>query len=433
MRSPERNNTPPPTAEIEHLDDFEAADLALRGIQRVTEDRLRQEALKKAEEEELAKKRAALDDDDYEYWYGDHDDDYNDYDDYEDDDRGWGEIREDELEREQKFELFTIPPKIIAEYKLPEDLPDGVAIMGGTARSLARRIVTGDKEPVRDLDLVFIPELADADNPPTYEELNHLSAKYMPDDYSYGHGISTEHLENYFKERDLTVNQCLIAGNKLLMTRAAYDDFQENIIRPSFYEQRKTDEPISDRIFLKALLLQATFSDFTDSYPTLEDFDVEEIDREIEENKHHYIRISPFNIALTMNKAMGRDARIAMKFTENLVDWDLVDEEYLGHPMLLARDARNLCYNFNFYPNDNPIEGMRDDPLDYRSLEEEFKGLEHYQSTDPAVRAAMREYDSTSPKQDDDFYPERFSGAYTRDDYDWINHTRQYQDKNSED
>jgi len=423
MKSPEYNNAPPPVAEVEHFSDFEAADLALRGTKRIAKEKHETEERKLQELELLELEPSGgsenveeLDEDDYDY-----DEDYSDYEDYYD----WGESREEELEREQKFELFTIPPKIIEEYNLPDDLPDGVAIMGGTARSLARRLVAGDKEPVRDLDLVFIPELADRDNPPTDNEIEALSQKYMPDDYAYGHGIGTEHLESYFGTRDLTINQCLVAGNKLLMTRAAYDDFQENIIRPSYYEQNKDNKPISERMFLKALLLQAVFSEFTDSFPTLEDFGLDEIDREIDENAYDDIRISPFDVALTMNKAMGRGAQIAMKFTENLVDWNIVSNSYLNRPMRLARDARDLCYSFEYCTNDTPLDGLADDPLDYHNLEEEFQGLQHYQSADPAVRAAMREYDSPDP----DIHgepTEKVYRAYTKDDYAWMNREGEY-------
>lgn len=340
------------------------------------------------------------------------------YDRDEEYDEDWGELREEELEREHKFELFTIPREVIAEYNLPKDLPDGVAIMGGTARSIARRMVTGDKEPVRDLDLVFIPELADIDNPPSDEELDHLSAKYMADDYAHGHGIGTDNLEDYFDGRDFTVNQCLVAGNKLLMTRAAYDDFQENIIRPSFREQTYDNEPTTTRQLMRALLLQSVVAGFSSSYPTLEDFCTNEIDQEIEENFNVYdIRLRPFEVAITMNKALSRGAETANRFTNNLVDWDIVTSDYANEPLHLARKLHDNCYNFEFRPGDGPLG---DEPLDYRSLEEEFN-LGNFQTNDPELRAAMREYDSHDIANPYRNVQEKMAGRYAKGDYDWVN------------
>lgn len=146
--------------------------------------------------------------------------------------------------------------------------------MGGAARSLARRLVADENEPVRDLDLVYIQEFDTAAEQLDDETLDKLSAKYMPDDYSYGHGMQRDSLRNYFATRDLTINQCLIAGNKMLMTRAAYDDLQENILRPSFYEQPKEWYTCNHRILLKILLLQTILKETTKSYPTLEEVSV---------------------------------------------------------------------------------------------------------------------------------------------------------------
>lgn len=362
--------------------------------------------------------------------------DFEEFEDYEpyEDDGNWdeeedgyeeemdgGEERVEELERERQFETFTLPKELIREYDLPR-LPKGVAIMGGTARSVARRVVTGDAEPVRDLDLVYIPELDKSEEGLSEEELEELSKEYMPDDYMNGHGIQTEELENYFLTRDFTINQCLVYGDQLVMTRAAYDDFQENIIRPSYDTQPYAETPINQRLFLKALMMQTVLTTVTSSYPTLEEFNLRNIDEEIEERERFDqddLRLNPFEIALTMNKVMSRGAEVATRFVESLIDYDVVDEYYWGQPLHLAREARDRCYSFEY----RPLEDWEDDELEYDSLEEEFAGLENFQTHDPAVRKAMSEYRSgrKTGKQARETIAEKKSGEYSAADYQWAN------------
>lgn len=429
---------PPPQYETEHFDDFATADLALRGAKRVAEEKRREAEQQKWQEggiseEEFEENKSLERAEDYDERYDEnedydedgYDDEYDEYDeyDYEEDEPYYGELREEEQERESKFELMTIPKEILEEYDLPQDLPDGVAIMGGTARSIARRMVTGDKEPVRDLDLVFIPELADVDNPPDKEALDRLSAKYMPDDYAYGHGIGTDNLENYFGGRDFTVNQCLVAGDKLLMTRAAYDDFQENIIRPSFHRQSYENEPTNTRQLARALLLQSVVAGFSSSYPTLEDFCTKKIDREIKECQGKDVRLDSFQLAVAMNKALSRGAETANRFANILADWDIVASDYVDEPLHLARELRDNCYSFDFRPGEEEPE---EEPLDHRSLDQEISGLSKFRTSDPAVREALREYEShdlADPYRD---IRERKGGAYSQGDYDWVNRTGEF-------
>ena len=189
----------------------------------------------------------------------DHDEDaYGDYDDYDDDDdynsyyNGDNErleVKEDEL----KIREIPLPENILKRYDFIEKLPSGIAIMGGVARSVAREILTGEKEPIRDIDLV---EITDNEDESTVdpELLDELAQTYMPDDYAFGHGIGLDTLEDYFSTRDLTINECLIKDGKLLVSELAENDFKENIIRPTYYEAPYDGDKLSGRLFLKAIL-----------------------------------------------------------------------------------------------------------------------------------------------------------------------------------
>lgn len=404
MKSAERINASNST-EVEHFEDFEAMDVALRGLKRVLADRPKPATVAGEESQATDDSEIEPTEEMDEYW----EDDYDDYDSYDDDydyEYDAGDERLEELEREKQFEVLTIPQEILEEYNLPQDLPAGVAVMGGTARSLARRVVTGDKEPVRDLDLIYIAEFSDPDNPVSPEDLEEVSEKYMPDDFAYGHGIKREHLENYFGSRDFTMNQCLVVGNKLLMTRAAYDDFQENIIRPSYDRKPREYSPLSDSDFMRGLLFLTVLQDCTSSYPMAEDLMSGRYDEYDEP-----FGVSGFQIALTLNKAMSRGVRTAMHFTETLADYDLIDEDYIDEPLRLAKAiADDGDVSFHFRPVDTEIEEGEKD-------EDETFDTKIASPMRRGVRKALREYESRDRKR----WTEPLSGKYTKADYDKVN------------
>ena len=49
----------------------------------------------------------------------------------------------------------------------------------------------------------------------------------MPDDYTFGHGVGNDTIDNYFKSRDFTINQSLIMDGKLIISDLAYNDFKK--------------------------------------------------------------------------------------------------------------------------------------------------------------------------------------------------------------
>lgn len=339
------------------------------------------------------------------------DEEYDEYDDWEEDAQDEGDERTEELEREKQFEVLTIPREILEEYDLPE-LPESLAIMGGTARSVARRIVAGDTELVRDLDLVYIPELGNDDTKLSSAELDDLSKEYMPDDYMYGRGIQTEELENYFLTRDFTMNQCLIYQDKLMLTRAAYDDLQENIIRPSYDTQPNAETPISERLFLKALMMKAILATAGVS-ATLEEFGMGQIDEEMAERvrEGEDLRLGAPNIAPALNRAMSQGAEITQEFVNALVESGVVPDYYQGRPLLLAHRIKDKCDDFTYQPDDD----WKNEEI-YDSLDETIMELPDRRRTySSAMREAMQEYESYFQIK------ERETGEYSPEEYEWVN------------
>lgn len=352
-------------------------------------------------------------DDDYDHGedaYGDYDDDYDDYDDdddynsYYNGDNERLEVKEDEL----KIREIPLPENILKRYDFIEKLPSGIAIMGGVARSVAREILTGEKEPIRDIDLVEITD-NEGESAVDPELLDELAQTYMPDDYVFGHGIGLDTLEDYFSTRDFTINQCLIKDGRLLVSELAENDFKENIIRPTYYEVPYDGDKLSGRLFLKAILMQTVISQISESIPLLEDVHV------------NFQYIGYFDTAVFLNKAMSRGVETAVKFTENLAEWGgVINPEFAGRPMALAKDLLTNVYNFKFRPS---TDERFHEPEESRDMSGFFvpKAMQEYYSSDPVIARAIDEYDSGLDYSNDGNDGEPVSGYYTQEDYDEIN------------
>lgn len=328
-------------------------------------------------------------------------DNYDDADDYD----YYGEERTDFDEEKLTLQEIPLPQEILDRYPFLSKLPHGVAVMGGVARSIAREIITGDREPIRDIDLVNILD-ENGDSAVDAETLDALSQRYMFDDYSFGHGIEDDTLENYFQTRDFTINQSLIMDGKLIISDFAYNDFQENIIRPTYFEHPHNQAFKNDRLFLKALMLRSVLSQVTSSIPLIEDIYIDDP------------HIEPFNIALFLNKSMSRDAETARIFTEDLADWDVIDTRYAGRPVALAKVLLSHVYSFEFRPS---TDGQFQDILGCEDLNGFFipRAMTEYSASDPVIRQAIAEYkDNPIGSHNGE---ERITGRYTQDEYDKIN------------
>lgn len=345
-----------------------------------------------------------------EYAYDDYDDGYDDYDDdddynsYYNGDNERLEVKEDEL----KIREIPLPENILKRYDFIEKLPSGIAIMGGVARSVAREILTGEKEPIRDIDLVEITN-NEGESAVDPELLDELAQTYMPDDYVFGHGIGLDTLEDYFSTRDFTINQCLIKDGRLLVSELAENDFKENIIRPTYYEVPYDGDKLSGRLFLKAILMQTVISQISESIPLLEDVYV------------NFQYIGYFDTVVFLNKAMSRGVETAVKFTENLAEWGgVINPEFAGRPMALAKDLLTNVYNFKFRPS---TDERFHEPEESRDMSGFFvpKAMQEYYSSDPVIARAIDEYDSDPDYRNDDNDSESTSGYYTQKDYDKIN------------
>ena len=345
-------------------------------------------------------------------YYGEENYDDGEYDEEDGYDDDYGEERADFDEEKLTLQEIPLPAEILERYSFLSELPHGVAVMGGVARSLAREIITGEREPIRDIDLINITD-EDGNSEVDYDTLDELSRKFMPDDYTFDHGIGNDTLDHYLRTRDFTVNQSLIKDGKLIVSNFAYNDFQENIIRPTYFEHPYDGDDISSRLFLKALMMRSVFSQISDSIPLIEDMEQPEY-------------IGSFDIALFLNKAMSRGARTARVFTEDLADWDIISEEYAGRPVALAKALLENVNTFEFRPS---TDERFKDIQECEDMNGFFipPAMSHYHASNPVIRRAIAEYENGLDEPIDSG-KERVSGYYTQAEYDEINRSSTYDD-----
>ena len=382
----------PESFENEQESDPDIAELAVNGLSRVT-----------------SKQEDDTDDDNY-YGKNNYDDgEYDEEDGYDDD---YGEERADFDEEKLTLQEIPLPAKILERYSFLSELPHGVAVMGGVARSIAREIITDEREPIRDIDLINITD-EEGNSEVDYNTLDELSRKFMPDDYTFDHGVRNDTLDHYFRTRDFTVNQSLIKDGKLIVSDFAYNDFQENIIRPTYFEHPYDGDDISSRLFLKALMMRSVFSQISDSIPLIED---------MEQPEH----IGSFDIALFLNKAMSRGARTARIFTEDLADWDIISEEYADRPVALAKALLEDVNTFEFRPS---TDERFKDIQECEDMDGFFipPAMSHYHASNSVIRRAIAEYEDGLDKPIGNG-EERVSGYYTQAEYDEIKRSSSYND-----
>lgn len=204
------------------------------------------------------------------------------------------------------IDVHDVPESILQEFDLHE-LPRSIGIIGGAARAVALRLLTGENSPIRDIDLLALDELGII---PEDQRLD-LSRVYMPDDTAYGHPMAREEsISRYFRTRDLTINEIIVVDGALILTAAAKQALTKKMIVPTQYETYWGNS-IGPKITIKALLMSAVFEI---------EFGGSEIDATLCDN------VDDFYIALGFNKAFQYGQEVAVRFVELLCSKGYVEE-----------------------------------------------------------------------------------------------------------
>lgn len=219
------------------------------------------------------------------------------------------------------------------------ELPDGYCIIGGAARSVAFAVLHPQKTPppIRDLDVGYI-----VDQNPDMSLYDEISAKYMADDYTFGHGAQEiGDIESYMNSRDFTMNQVILQGNRLTITRRAVDDIKRGIIRFAEYgdnwypDHERDNKYVSDRLMMKAQLQRAVL-----------------------EREGYTVRVDPearvrqsndyFHLALFIQKAFEYGDDVPEDFVDNLRKAGIFGDEIEGSMPDIMDRINNELLNWPF-------------------------------------------------------------------------------------
>lgn len=178
------------------------------------------------------------------------------------------------------------------------DLPEGYGYKGGAARHLLQSALgMPHKHPPRDYDLV---RTAETEPEPGMDAA--LARRFMERDFHYGDGVEAlSDIDAYLAERDLTINEILAIGDKVILTDLALEDTVRRRLRLTEFE-RNAYGTVGPKMRAKMLRLVA---ESMDHYLHAEDWEQE-------------VSIDSFWIAVHLDRAMDRGRETAARFIEIL-------------------------------------------------------------------------------------------------------------------
>ena len=202
------------------------------------------------------------------------------------------------------------------------ELPAGYGVKGGAARAIAAYTLFGEVLPVRDVDLVALPN---ADMSLARE----LAAKYMPDDYHTGIGAETvETITDLISERDFTINEVAVVGGQVFITEDAFTALRDKKIELA-------DEIPGNKMKAKAQLLAAAL-EAADFNPTVsEELAVDDI--------------NPFWCGLMLNRALEQGYDVAQLYTDRInasAGTDFKSPEELAVQILEDEGLHNVSFSY---------------------------------------------------------------------------------------
>lgn len=187
-----------------------------------------------------------------------------------------------------------------------ERLPDGYAYKGGAARALLLRALDIDSSYIpRDLDIVRT-----VDNEPFPDSDRDVAIRYMSDDFQHGHGVELlKDQDEYFRTRDLTINELLATDEKIIASRQAIMDSVRHVIRVTEHEKQLFGgKHVGQKMLSKILRFYA------EAIYRYDDASIEDVeDWEFEE----YF-ISPFWLALQLDRSADISTEVAEVYISEL-------------------------------------------------------------------------------------------------------------------
>lgn len=240
-----------------------------------------------------------------------------------------------EVHFDPKKNCYRIP---VSSHFGTEQVPEGYAYKGGAARALLLRTMGIDQNSSpRDIDVVRLLEKEPYPNADT-----EIAAKFMPDDFQTGYGVEPlESLKKYFDTRDFTCNEILATNSEIFTTETALLDTLRRIIRITPYQKSVNikNENAEDKILAKTLRFYAESVQHADPAFLGDD----------EEYALEQYFISPFWLAVQLDRAYEQGERVAEEYVRQLIDHKKIPEtvstpaeaaEYLLK--IMEKSCRNL-------------------------------------------------------------------------------------------
>jgi|GEM_PF-1494952 len=215
------------------------------------------------------------------------------------------------------------------------EIPKEYGFKGGAARSVLREALGLKVIPPRDVDVIRLS----AEEPHVGSDIE-IAKKYMAQDFEFGDGVEfVDSTVDYFNTRDFTINELYTTGSEIVATEKCIRDTIRNIVRITEYERMSYSGigEMGPKMKAKTLRLHAEqmYALGVSSIP-------EESINEIEKSF-----ITPFWLAVQLDRAFERNAEIAEQFTKLLIENSIVpeyikDSRDLGEYLLLE------VYSFKF-------------------------------------------------------------------------------------
>lgn len=220
--------------------------------------------------------------------------------------------------------IYILP--VFNHFSEEKRLPEGYAYKGGAARALLLRSLGIDPtyQP-RDVDVVRLTV-----EEPKQGMDDQVSQEFMPEDYENGYGVEVlGDQEEYFGTRDLTINEVLATDTDVLASKQAILDSIRRIIRLTDYE-REDYGAAGPKMLSKILRFYAesVYRYGEASIQGVEDWEFEDS------------FITPFWLALQLDRAVDVSSDVAEKYVE-----ELVKKRQLPEDVSSVEDAANYLFS----------------------------------------------------------------------------------------
>jgi len=252
--------------------------------------------------------------------------------------------------RENPDGTFSTP---VTDHFSNDRLPPGYGYRGSAARALFERAlgIKPDSIP-RDIDIVRFSK-----DVPSNTDDKKILQHWIPDPEERRHGLEIidEPLE-YISNRDFTINEMFATDTEITFTRQCLLDTIRHIIRITDFElqELENNSDKKSKILAKALRLysEGIYRWDDAAFANIPDWQFE-----------NYF-ITPFWLALQLDKACEVNMRVAETFVEELIKKNQIPKKF-NTIELAAEYLVSVMWDKNFYYRHAPIEQFEIENTNY--------------------------------------------------------------------